>query len=78
MEDIRSIILRETKRYNEISEKRPLDKEELVNLEKLAGTWNKIAGKDLEPEEEINLSADEALAIYEQITENEIENGDLP
>jgi len=78
MEDIRSIILRETKRYNEISERRPLEKEELVNLEKLAGTWNKIAGKDLEPNGDIPLSTEEALAIYEQIEEEEKNSGDLP
>ncbi len=73
MEDIRAIILRETKRYNETSKKRALEKDELVNLEKLAGTWNKIAGKDLEPETDIDMSVEEALKIVQ-----ENKSGDLP
>lgn len=73
MEDIRAIILRETKRYNETSKARPLKKDELVNLEKLAGTWNKIAGKDLEPETDIDMSVEEALKIVQ-----ENKSGDLP
>lgn len=65
MDAMKSILTREIERLNTTSQERPLSKDEIANLDRLASAWNKYYGKDLaEAGHEVEeLSLDEAVLI---------------
>ena len=75
MDAMKSILTREIERLNKTSIERPLSKDEIVNLDKLASAWNKYYGKDLvDPGAEAEeLSIDEAILLAQ--TQHEVMDG---
>jgi hypothetical protein len=65
MDAMKSILVREIERLNTLSQERPLSKDEIVNLDKLASAWNKYYGKDLsDPGSEVEeLSIEDAILL---------------